>query len=85
LEGSESNFSGNSNSIKKVSCLLEMHDRVLDQVVWEITILLSPFDFRVCKCHWWHTIVYFPPGSKSTPQSFVSKVNEKPMAYKKAI
>lgn len=77
LEGSESDLSGNSNSIRKATRLLEMHDRIIDQVLWEPTVLPCPSDLRIRKCRWRQTTVCFPPGLGSRPQTLDSQLNEK--------
>lgn len=58
--------------------LLQMHDRVLDQVLWEPTVLPSPSEVRVSKCRWRQTTECFPLGRKLAPQSGDCELNQKP-------
>lgn len=63
-EDSQSNCRNNLNSIRKVDRLLEMHDRVSDQILWEPSVLPCKSEVKVRKCRWRQTTVYFSPGPK---------------------
>jgi len=52
---------GDSECIRKVTRLLRMHDRIIDQVVWEPSVLPGPSDVRVSRhSRWRQTTVCFP-------------------------
>lgn len=63
-EDSQSDCSSDLKSIRKATRLLELHDRILDQVLWEPTVLPCPSELKVRSCRWRQTTVCFPPDFK---------------------
>ncbi len=64
-EDSKCDCNNNLKSIRKAARMLEMHDRVLDQILWEAKVLPCPSELKpVRRCRWRQTTVCYAPGPK---------------------